>query len=267
MSSTRLWSLIGPVLLLCGWLGMVFLFGTCGWLPTPRTVVDTLPPPATPTLPPSEPTATVSSTLAKPTQKPTATSTPERKVPDAEFVLDVTVPDGTEFAPGEYFDKVWRIRSSGSGPWPEGIRLVFASGDQMGAPNAVPVPKTALGSTADIKVTMQAPAQPGSYKGVWQLEDQNGHAIGDRVVVIIVVPAPPSVSFVADRYLITKGECVTISWLAENVTAVYYQDSGVTGSGGRVECPISTTLYELRVQYPNDNWESFYITITVNPGY
>jgi hypothetical protein len=271
MSGTRLRRRIGSVLPLGGWLTVALLVGACGWLPLPQAPTEVPPPPSLPTTTPSPgPTATVPSAQEEPTPNPTATNTPEPDEPDTEDVSDVSVPDGTEFPPGKSFTKVWRIRSTGSVPWPAGSRLAFVSGDQMAAPASVPVPKTAVGSTADVSVDMVAPDQPGTYKGIWQMEDKDGNRFGDRVFVVIVVPepaAPPSVSFVADKYLITKGECVTISWLAENVKAVYYQNSGVTGSGSRIECPTSTTLYELRVQYPNETWEPFYITITVKPGY
>jgi putative transposon-encoded protein len=271
MSGRRLRSLTRPVLVSWGWLAVVLLVGACGWIPVPKAPTEVPPPTPLPTAtPPPGPTATVPSVPEEPTPNPTATHTPEPDEPYAEFVSDVSVPDGTEFPPGKLFTKVWRIRSTGSVPWPEGSRLAFVSGDQMGAPASVPVPKTAVGSTADVSADMQAPAKPGTYKGVWQMEDKDGNRFGDQIFVVIVVPepvAPPSVSFVADKYLITTGECVTISWLAENVKAVYYQSSATTGSGSRVECPTSTTLYELRVQYPNETWESFYITITVKPGY
>ena len=271
MSGTRLRSRIGPVLPLAGWLTVALLVGACGWFPIPQPPTATPPPPPPPSAtPPAGPTETAVPTSDEPIVDPTATDTPEPDEPDAEYVSDVSVPDGTEFPPGKSFTKVWRVRSTGGVVWPDGSRLVFVSGDQMSAPAAVPVPKTAVGSTADLSVDMMAPDKPGTYKGVWQMEDKDGNRFGDQVFVVIVVPAPleePSVSFVADKYIVTKGKCVTISWLAENVKAVYYGKSGVTGSGSRVECPTSTTIYELRVQYPNESWESFYVTITVKGGY
>ncbi len=105
----------------------------------------------------------------------------------AAFVTDVTVPDNTIFNPGEQFDKVWRLRNSGSCAWGEGYSLVFVSGDQMDASASQPVPATAPGETADISVTMYAPQTDDTYTGVWQMQDPSGQLFGQRVTVVIGV--------------------------------------------------------------------------------
>jgi len=51
------------------------------------------------------------------TTAPTHTSTPE--TPQAEFVKDVTIPDGTEMTPNQPFTKTWRYRNSGNVEWGE----------------------------------------------------------------------------------------------------------------------------------------------------
>lgn len=56
-----------------------------------------------------------------------------------------------------------------------------------------------------------------------------------------------SISFVADRYTITQGQCVTIRWDVEGIKEVYYRGVGVTGHDSRQECPTATTTYTLRV--------------------
>lgn len=122
---------------------------------------------------------------------PTGTITPEpispSCLPGATFVTDVTIPDGTKFAPGESFSKVWRVRSSGCAAWSSGTYLVFVSGDQMGGPNRVPVPETALGDTVDVDVSLVAPTSPGTYKGYWQMQTPDGTRFGDQIYVVIVV--------------------------------------------------------------------------------
>ena len=100
------------------------------------------------------------------------------------------MPDGTRFAPGEGFNKVWRVRSSGCAPWPDGTVWAFASGDQMSAPASVPVPETPLSGTVDVAVEMIAPDAPGAYQGFWQMQSPSGSRFGDRVYVLIEVPAP-----------------------------------------------------------------------------
>lgn len=151
----------------------------------PTSTVTSIPGPI------STPTTTPTRTLTlTPTLVPTDTLTPGPCLPDASFVEDVTVPDGTNFAPSESFTKTWRIRSAGCALWPTGSTLVFDSGDQMGAPESVPAPDTPLGSTADISVEMVAPDVPGTYEGSWKMQSDSGARFGNRLWVIIVVPGP-----------------------------------------------------------------------------
>jgi hypothetical protein len=148
-----------------------------------RTVTPTPGRSPTPT-----PLPTATSTQIPPT--PTNSPTPTPCLPDAAFVADVTVPDGTVLMPGETFEKVWRIRSSGCAPWPAGTRWVFISGDRMGAPGAVAVGDIPVGETANIAVLMVVPDVPGTYKGFWQMQAPGGEFFGERVYVQIVVPEP-----------------------------------------------------------------------------
>jgi len=149
---------------------------------------------STPTVPatPSPTPADVAPLTSTPTPapRPSETPTPGACPPDVAFVEDVTVPDGTNFSPSESFTKTWRLRSSGCAPWPAGSTFVFDAGDQMGAPESVPVPDTSLDSTADISVEMTAPDAAGTYKGYWQMQGPDGTRFGSRVYVLIVVPGP-----------------------------------------------------------------------------
>lgn len=152
--------------------------------PVPRRTVT-----PTPTHSPTPtPLPTATSTQIPPT--PTNSPTPTPCLPDAAFVADVTIPDGTTLMPGETFEKVWRIGSSGCAPWPAGTRWVFVSGDRMGAPGAVAVVDTPVGGAADIAVLMVAPDAPGTYKGYWQMQAPDGARFGERVHVQIVVSEP-----------------------------------------------------------------------------
>jgi hypothetical protein len=107
-------------------------------------------------------------------------------------VADVTVPDDTEFSPGEAFKKVWRVGNSGGCVWGEGAQWVFVSGDRMGAPDTVPVADTLPGATVDISVGMTAPEKPGTYKGIWRLRSASGVYLSGELWVQIIVVAPRS---------------------------------------------------------------------------
>ena len=53
----------------------------------------------------------------------------------AQFIADVTVPDGTNYAPGTTFKKTWRLKNIGTCAWGStDVSLIFDSGERMGAP-------------------------------------------------------------------------------------------------------------------------------------
>ncbi len=162
----------------------------------------TTPPPDTPT---DAPTATASSnpTAFTPTPSPTVgvptTATPRCLA--AGFVQDVTVPDGSTFVPGETFTKTWRLINRGSCPWTTAFALIFVGGEQMGAPDRVPLPQAVPpGGMVDISVNMRAPTTPGEYQGYWKLQSDKGteFGVGDDaaqpiwVLIRVVVTATPT---------------------------------------------------------------------------
>ena len=98
----------------------------------------------------------------------------------AQFLKDITVPDGTEFPQGETFTKTWRIKNVGYCTWSTSYSLVFVGGDSMGAPTSgVPLPYTVKpGEYVDASVNLVAPSTPGDYKGNWKLSDISGNVFG-----------------------------------------------------------------------------------------
>jgi len=106
------------------------------------------------------------------------------------FAGDVTVKDGTEFAPGEPFEKVWSVTNYGDCPWGGGYAIRFIEGDLMGAPESVPlVERVEPEATGSITIPMVAPDLPGTYRGNWQLVGLDGEPFGpDLYLEIKVVP-------------------------------------------------------------------------------
>ncbi len=97
----------------------------------------------------------------------------------ASFVSDVTIPDNNAVPAGQPFTKTWRIKNIGTCPWTVAYRLAFISGDQMGAPSSVLLPaNVAPAQTADVSVSLLAPANPGQYQGFWQLVTPEGRIFG-----------------------------------------------------------------------------------------
>lgn len=130
---------------------------------------------------PADPAATQpAGTQTAPTQGVAPTSPPAGNVADRmQFVADVTVPDGTNFNPGESFTKTWRLQNAGTTTWTTSYSLVFFGGEQMGGPNAVPVPnEVAPGGTVDISVSLTAPQENGHYIGYWIMRNAAGANFG-----------------------------------------------------------------------------------------
>ncbi len=97
----------------------------------------------------------------------------------AQFVSDVTVPDGATFEPGAAFKKTWRLKNIGTCTWTTSYSLVFDSGAQMGAPASVKFPSEVKpGQTIDISVDMTAPTAAGRYIGYWKFKNASGVLFG-----------------------------------------------------------------------------------------
>jgi hypothetical protein len=119
----------------------------------------------------------------------TATIAPTASLADqAEYVADVTIPDGTDFEPGEDFVKTWRIKNAGTTTWTTAYSLVFISGDKMGDVTSVALKgNVAPNETVDISVDLLAPSSPGKYRGYWKMLNAAGVYFNDSVYVEIDV--------------------------------------------------------------------------------
>jgi hypothetical protein len=97
----------------------------------------------------------------------------------AQFIADVTIPDGSTIAPGSTFVKTWRLKNVGSCTWTTSYSAVFTGGDQMGAPATINMPSNvAPGATVDISVNLTAPTVNGHFRGNWKLRDNVGNIFG-----------------------------------------------------------------------------------------
>jgi hypothetical protein len=97
----------------------------------------------------------------------------------AQFVSDITVPDGASFAPGASFTKTWRFLNDGTCTWTTSYKLVFVGGDAMGSTTSVNLPvNVAPGQMLDISVNLTAPAAPSHYKSLWKFANASGGQFG-----------------------------------------------------------------------------------------
>ncbi len=149
------------------------------------TPTATLIPPATATG-----TAAVPPTIAIAT---TSTSTCDV----AQFITDVTIPDGTIMTPGQAFTKTWRFKNAGTCSWTPSYAVVFSSGNQMGGPaTQALVGNVNPGQTIDISVNLTAPAAAGDYTGYWKLRNASGVLFAQFYVQIKVQALPPAIASV-----------------------------------------------------------------------
>lgn len=116
-------------------------------------------------------------TTLTPSPSPLASETPTVTVTTncnvAQFVADVTIPDGTVVLVGQSFTKKWRIKNAGSCTW-SGFNLLFDNGDLMGGAASKGINTLGPGQEIDLEVTLTAPATPGSYRGYWRIQTNAG---------------------------------------------------------------------------------------------
>jgi hypothetical protein len=149
--------------------------------------------PATDTPTPQPATATPPATTAAPTLAATATSGVSTGVDKADYVSDISIPDGTNLSPGETFVKTWRIVNSGTSTWTTAYALTYISGAQMGGPAKVSLTtEVAPGKTVDISVNMTAPTAAGQHIGYWKMSNASGALFDTPVYVDINVTGTAS---------------------------------------------------------------------------
>jgi photosystem II stability/assembly factor-like uncharacterized protein len=97
----------------------------------------------------------------------------------AQFVSDITAPDGASFAPGASFTKTWRFLNIGSCTWMTSYKLVYTGGDAMGSTTTVNLPvNVAPGQMLDISVNLTAPSAIGHFKSLWKFTNASGVQFG-----------------------------------------------------------------------------------------
>ena len=97
----------------------------------------------------------------------------------AEFLGDITIPDGSILTPNFEFIKSWRVKNTGGCTWTNNYHLIYARGNPMNNKGSIPLQDTiAPGETAEISLFLKAPAQEGSYQSYWLLQSGQGHVFG-----------------------------------------------------------------------------------------
>jgi len=112
-------------------------------------------------------------------------------MPQAKFVADMTLTDGTVVEPGGVYIKTWRVRNTSPNiVWPADARLCNIGGAPLGAPpQGFSVPQARPGEIVDISCELHMPSEPGRYTSFWRLVTgpPNHQRFGHRMWVTVNV--------------------------------------------------------------------------------
>jgi hypothetical protein len=186
----------------------------------PAVVAITVVSPSTPTSPPTVPAPATSAPLTLPTNTPIS---PAACTNDSAFVEHVTVPDGTNWMPGQSFNKIWRVRNTGTCIWDSGYEFAFVGGEAMTTKTSISGSAVSPGDTVDILLAMTAPSMPGAHSGQWRMRSPSAGLFGATMNVTINVlgsgqpsgacaGAPVIASFDATPATIASGQSSMLSW-------------------------------------------------------
>lgn len=114
----------------------------------------------------------------QPPMQPSATPPCERAAPGRPSI-DISVPDNTQFLPGQSFTKTWRLVNNGTCPWTRDYAAVWFSGEAMGPVRVQPFSSTVPpGQSVDITIDFIAPQAPGVYQSNWMIRNPSGKVFG-----------------------------------------------------------------------------------------
>lgn len=105
------------------------------------------------------------------------------------YLLDLTIPDGSQVSAGSALDKRWKVQNSGTCNWDEHYRIKLVSGSPMGAKEQTLYPARG-GTELNIQIIFTAPNEPGIYESAWQAYDPQGNAFGDLFYLQVEVQNP-----------------------------------------------------------------------------
>jgi hypothetical protein len=105
------------------------------------------------------------------------------------FLSDLTVPDGTVVTPGASIDKRWSIQNNGTCNWDERYRLRLVTGTGLGLPDEMALYPARSGVQTVVRMQLQAPAEPGTFRSAWQAVNPADQAFGDPIFIEIIVAA------------------------------------------------------------------------------
>ena len=94
---------------------------------------------------------------------------------DADFVADVSVPDGTE------------MKNTGTCTWGSGYSVIYSFGEKMSGVAEPLTTAVAPNEEVEISVRFKAPQDVGQYASTWRMANANNSPFGKTFYVLIVV--------------------------------------------------------------------------------
>ncbi len=172
-----------------------------------------------------QPTNTVS-TLPTLTPQSTSTSSVPTSTPqpcNQAMLVSESPVDDTTYNAGATFTKTWSLKNIGTCTWNTGYKAVFISGSSMGGPASKALTASvAPGETLALSVSLTAPSSSGTYKGVWNLQDDSGTNFANFWVQIKVGSAAFAVTGItlAAEHTNIEGVCPqTFNYSAQITTS------------------------------------------------
>ncbi|MGC9520852.1 MAG: NBR1-Ig-like domain-containing protein [Anaerolineae bacterium] len=110
----------------------------------------------------------------------------------AELVDETMTPDSGLVNAGGTVTQTWTLRNTGASAWNSDVELVSVGGDPFGVAdsNAVvlSLPSTAPEETAELRLVLPAPEEPGEASGTWRLRNAEGAYFGPLLSATVRVP-------------------------------------------------------------------------------
>jgi hypothetical protein len=126
-------------------------------------------------VPPTKAPQATQAPLASLTAVITSTAAPSTLCDSALFVTDVTIPDGTLFAYGSSFDKVWKLKNTGTCTWNSSYFIQYENGPLPPVTAKVFLPNSvAPQQTVDVQASFTVQLNSGTNRSNWSLRNASG---------------------------------------------------------------------------------------------
>lgn len=133
--------------------------------------------------------------LASPAPPSGATAALGDACNNSAFEGDVTIPDGEVLKPGVNFQKIWKLRNTGTCAWDEGYTLVYIGGstpnldpyNYVFGKNGTDDDFVAGGEAINMAINLTTPCTPGKYEGHWRMKNDKGYYFGTLLSVYVEV--------------------------------------------------------------------------------